>query len=83
MDCCLFYLLSFLSTVCMYVVVYPLMKRFTNWPQLILGLTFNWGALVGYAVYALPKFMYLYISIFAHTYVCMFIDISIHTLAIT
>ena len=43
----------------MYVVVYPLMKRFTNWPQLILGLTFNWGALVGYAVYALPKFMYL------------------------
>ena len=30
------------------VVAYPLMKRYTNWPQLILGLTFNWGALVGY-----------------------------------
>lgn len=30
------------------VVAYPLMKRYTNWPQLVLGLTFNWGALVGY-----------------------------------
>jgi 4-hydroxybenzoate polyprenyl transferase len=24
------------------VVVYPLMKRFTYWPQFFLGLTFNW-----------------------------------------
>ena len=31
------------------VFPYPLMKRFTNWPQLWLGLTFNWGALLGYA----------------------------------
>lgn len=30
------------------VVVYPLMKRITWWPQLFLGLTFNWGALVGW-----------------------------------
>jgi 4-hydroxybenzoate polyprenyltransferase len=30
------------------VVSYPLMKRFTNWPQLFLGLTFNWGALMGW-----------------------------------
>ena len=30
------------------VVIYPLMKRFTNWPQLVLGFTFNWGALVGW-----------------------------------
>jgi 4-hydroxybenzoate polyprenyltransferase len=30
------------------VVCYPLMKRFTNWPQFVLGLTFNWGALVGW-----------------------------------
>uniref|UniRef100_A0A914KK93 4-hydroxybenzoate polyprenyltransferase, mitochondrial n=1 Tax=Meloidogyne incognita TaxID=6306 RepID=A0A914KK93_MELIC len=29
------------------VVVYPLAKRFTNWPQLVLGATFNWGALLG------------------------------------
>jgi 4-hydroxybenzoate polyprenyltransferase len=25
------------------------MKRITYWPQFILGLTFNWGALVGYS----------------------------------
>lgn len=30
------------------VVVYPLMKRFSNWPQLVLGLAFNWGALMGW-----------------------------------
>jgi 4-hydroxybenzoate polyprenyltransferase len=34
------------------VVCYPLMKRFTNWPQLVLGLTFNWGALVGWTAAA-------------------------------
>ena len=28
---------------------YPFMKRITWWPQLILGLTFNWGALMGWA----------------------------------
>lgn len=31
------------------VVLYPLMKRVTWWPQLFLGLTFNWGALMGWA----------------------------------
>jgi 4-hydroxybenzoate polyprenyltransferase len=31
------------------VAVYPLMKRFTNWPQLVLGLAFSWGALMGWA----------------------------------
>mgnify|MGYP003735078955 CR=1 FL=1 len=29
------------------VFTYPFMKRVTYWPQLALGLTFNWGALVG------------------------------------
>eukprot|EP00249_Psilotum_nudum_P012449 c23792_g1_i1 orf=226-1605(+) len=28
---------------------YPLMKRWTFWPQAFLGLTFNWGALLGWA----------------------------------
>ena len=32
-----------------FVVAYPLMKRYTNWPQLFLGMTFNWGALMGWA----------------------------------
>jgi 4-hydroxybenzoate polyprenyltransferase len=30
------------------VVIYPLMKRVTYWPQFFLGLAFNWGALVGW-----------------------------------
>lgn len=30
------------------VVLYPLMKRITWWPQAWLGLTFNWGVLVGF-----------------------------------
>ncbi len=30
------------------VAIYPFMKRITNWPQLVLGLTFKWGALVGW-----------------------------------
>jgi len=31
------------------VAIYPTMKRLTSWPQVVLGLAFNWGALVGYA----------------------------------
>ena len=30
------------------VAIYPFMKRITYWPQLFLGLTFNWGALMGW-----------------------------------
>ena len=31
------------------VAIYPFMKRITWWPQAWLGLTFNWGAPLGYA----------------------------------
>ncbi|XP_071697844.1 4-hydroxybenzoate geranyltransferase 2 [Rutidosis leptorrhynchoides] len=31
------------------VFSYPLMKRITFWPQAFLGLTFNWGALLGWS----------------------------------
>ncbi|MBD0416056.1 4-hydroxybenzoate octaprenyltransferase [Oryzicola mucosus] len=31
------------------VAAYPFMKRITNWPQLVLGLAFSWGALMGWA----------------------------------
>ncbi|PNH02840.1 4-hydroxybenzoate polyprenyltransferase, mitochondrial, partial [Tetrabaena socialis] len=34
------------------VGAYPLMKRITFWPQAFLGLTINWGALLGYAAVA-------------------------------
>ena len=38
-------LVAFLSVPL--VIVYPFMKRITWWPQAALGLTFNWGVLVG------------------------------------
>ena len=31
------------------VAVYPFMKRITWWPQIVLGLAFSWGALMGWA----------------------------------
>jgi len=31
------------------VILYPLAKRVTWWPQLMLGVTFGWGAPMGYA----------------------------------
>ncbi len=31
------------------VAIYPFMKRITYWPQVVLGLAFNWGALLGWA----------------------------------
>jgi 4-hydroxybenzoate polyprenyltransferase len=32
------------------VAAYPFMKRITYWPQIVLGLAFSWGALMGFAV---------------------------------
>src|SRR6202140_4571562 len=32
------------------VAAYPFMKRITWWPQIVLGLAFSWGALMGFAV---------------------------------
>jgi 4-hydroxybenzoate polyprenyltransferase len=32
------------------VAVYPFMKRIIWWPQVVLGLAFSWGALMGFAV---------------------------------
>jgi len=47
------------------VVFYPFAKRVMNWPQVILGIAFNWGALVGWTAHAgylgLPAIM-LYIG---------------------
>ena len=31
------------------IATYPFMKRITYWPQLFLGVNFNWGALLGWA----------------------------------
>lgn len=61
------------------VLTYPFMKRITYWPQAWLGLTFNWGALMGWtavtgsltwpalALYAAGFFWTLgYDTIYAH-----------------
>lgn len=61
------------------IVLYPFMKRITYWPQLVLGLTFNWGALLGWAAIkgelsAAPVLLYVggilwtlgYDTIYAH-----------------
>ncbi|KAI0347347.1 4-hydroxybenzoate polyprenyl transferase [Trametopsis cervina] len=34
------------------VAAYPFMKRFTYWPQSVLGLAFNWGAMLGWSAVA-------------------------------
>jgi 4-hydroxybenzoate polyprenyltransferase len=43
------------------VAVYPFMKRITYWPQIVLGLAFSWGALMGWAAFfgglALPPLL--------------------------
>ena len=44
---------------------YPFMKRITYWPQLFLGITFNWGIIMGWAALnnsLSPEVMLLYIS---------------------
>ncbi len=33
------------------VLIYPFAKRFTWWPQVFLGVAFNWGALLGWAAH--------------------------------
>ncbi len=61
------------------VAIYPFAKRFTWWPQVFLGIAFNWGALLGWAAIAgtlslAPVLLYLagiswtlfYDTIYAH-----------------
>src|ERR1700679_712960 len=52
------------------IAVYPFMKRVTWWPQAWLGLTFNWGALLGFSAeaghLALPAYI-LYAACFFWT----------------
>ncbi|RNA36913.1 4-hydroxybenzoate mitochondrial-like [Brachionus plicatilis] len=39
-----------LGACCLFpVAIYPAAKRFTNWPQAVLGVTFSWGALMGWS----------------------------------
>ncbi|CAH6882155.1 4-hydroxybenzoate polyprenyltransferase, mitochondrial [Phodopus roborovskii] len=47
--CLNYYSIAMGAASLLLVVTYPLMKRITFWPQLALGLTFNWGALLGWS----------------------------------
>ena len=52
------------------VAAYPFMKRITWWPQAWLGLTFNWGALLGFTAESGkldPAAFYLYAGLFFWT----------------
>lgn len=50
--CCVLFLnrltiiMSFIAILLM--ILYPLAKRITYWPQIILGIAFSWGVLMGY-----------------------------------
>ena len=53
-----------------FVAIYPFAKRFTWWPQIFLGIAFNWGALLGWVAHTgrleWPAFI-LYLSGIAWT----------------
>jgi 4-hydroxybenzoate polyprenyltransferase len=47
-----------------FAFIYPFMKRYTHWPQLFLGITFNYGIILGWTSFAyelniLPFIVYL------------------------
>src|SRR5437763_13495181 len=67
------------TAVLVLIGTYPFMKRITYWPQVFLGLNFNWGALIGWtavtgALAWLPVLLYVggvfwtvgYDTIYAH-----------------
>ncbi|KAK1345774.1 hypothetical protein QTO34_008238 [Cnephaeus nilssonii] len=47
--CLNYYSIALGAASLLLVITYPLMKRITYWPQLALGFTFNWGALLGWS----------------------------------
>ncbi|KAM6220644.1 4-hydroxybenzoate polyprenyltransferase, mitochondrial [Rhynchocyon petersi] len=47
--CLNYYSIALGAASLLLVITYPLMKRITYWPQLVLGMTFNWGALLGWS----------------------------------
>jgi len=45
--------------------LYPFMKRITYWPQLFLGITFNWGIIMAWTAFhnsVIPEIILLYLS---------------------
>jgi 4-hydroxybenzoate polyprenyltransferase len=53
------------------IVAYPLAKRFTGYPQIILGITYSWGALLGWAaigVWPDSRVIWLYLAMACWTF---------------
>ncbi|MBF96218.1 MAG: 4-hydroxybenzoate octaprenyltransferase [Pelagibacterales bacterium] len=77
----LFFISKFSIALCLIalplIVSYPFMKRITWWPQLWLGINFNWGVFVGY--YALTNFNADY-SLLLFYFGCIFWTIAYDTL---
>ena len=55
---------------------YPFMKRITYWPQLFLGLTFNWGIIMAYA----SMINYLSLDIFVVYFAAIFWTLGYDTI---
>ena len=47
------------------VALYPFMKRVTYWPQIVLGLAFSWGALMGWAARVRPRSIWPAVLLYA------------------
>ena len=60
---------------------YPFMKRITYWPQLFLGLTFNWGIIMAWASLSnyltLDIFIVYFAAIFWHWVMTLFMVLKI------
>ena len=47
------------------IILYPIMKRITFWPQLFLGIIFNWGVIicsVEFLGYITKEYLFLYLA---------------------
>ena len=77
----IFFLNKFSIVLCLIViplvVTYPYMKRITWWPQLWLGINFNWGVLIGFYSLTEPSFN---IAVVIFYLGCIFLTIAYDTI---
>ena len=56
------------------VIIYPYAKRFTWWPQIFLGIAFNWGILLGFSTQGLGISLGCFILYIAGIFWTLFYD---------
>ena len=59
-----------------FVILYPFMKRYTYWPQLVLGIVFSWGVLVVAAQFMIESYLNILILYLA----CIFWTLAYDTI---